>query len=202
MPQIGMRLTRAGSDLIAKGLLGKEIHFTRCALGDGDFNYDTESVFDLTEMRSWKMDLPIEELLKIGDGTVRITAHSTNTEIYSGFPAKEHAVFATDPDTGGEILYSYCNTGEEYSFVPSNAGPVTKDVKFSYVTIVRDAENVTATLDLSFAYTSSVDFDEHIKSEHPHPNTPNHFDNVTDTDFIGKGENTRDFSRVMNRRNQ
>lgn len=196
MPQIGMRLTRAGSDLIAKGLLGKPIHFSRCALGDGTFDYSTESVFDLTEMRSWKMDLPIEELIKNGDGTVRITCHSTNAEVYQGFPAKENAVFAVDSDTGEEILYSYCNTGEEYSFIPSNAGPVTRDIKFSYVTIVRDAENVTATLDLSFAYTSSVDFDAHINAEHPHLNTPNHFDNVTDTDFIWATDNDNHLHKI------
>lgn len=184
MPQIGMRLTRAGSDLLAKGMLGKEIHFTRGALGSGNFDYETEAVFDLTEMRKWEMDIPIESIEKIGDGTVKIVCHKTNAEVYDGFPAREHAVFATDPDTGKEILYSYCNTGEEYSFIPSNNSPVTKDIKFSYVTIIRDAENVTATLDLSFAYTSTTDFDNHINSKHPHPNTPNHFDNVTATSHI------------------
>ena len=196
MPQIGMRLTRAGSNLIAKGLLGKTIHFTRGAIGDGDFDYDTETVFELSEMRGYKMDLPIESIEKTGDGTVRITCHKTNAEVYNGFPAKEHAIFATDPDTGEEILYAYCNTGEEYSFVPSNTGPVTKDIKFAYVTVVRDAENVTATLDLSFAYTSSTDFDEHIKSEHPHPNTPNHFDNISSTDFIWATDNDNHLHKI------
>lgn len=181
---IGMRLTRAGSNLIAKGLLGKEIHFTRGAIGDGEFDYESEKVFDLAEMRSEKMTLPIEELLKTGDGTVRITVHASNVEVYQGFPAKEHGIFAIDPDTGAEILYAYCNTGEEYSFIPSNTGPAAKDIKFSYVTIVRDAENVTATLDLSFAYTSTADFTEHINSPHPHPNIPNFYGAVTDTENL------------------
>lgn len=181
MPQIGMRLTRAGSNLLAKGMLGKEIKFTRGALGSGEFDYETEAVFDLTEMRKYEMDIPIESIKKIGDGTVKIVCHKTNAEVYDGFPAREHAVFATDPDTGKEILYSYCNVGEEYSFIPSNNSPVTKDIKFSYVTIIRDAENVTAVLDLSFAYTSTTDFNDHINSKHPHPNTPNHFDDVTST---------------------
>ena len=181
MSQIGMRLTSAGSNLLAKGLLGKEIHFTRGALGSGNFDYETEQVWELAEIRQWEMDIPIESIEKIGDGTVRIVCHKTNAEVYDGFPAREHAVFATDPDTGAEILYSYCNTGEEYSYIPSNNSPVTKDIKFSYVTIIRDAENVTATLDLSFAYTSTTDFEDHINAAHPHPNTPNHFDNVTST---------------------
>lgn len=181
MGQIGMRLTRAGSDLLAKGLLGKTIQFTRGALGSGEFDYENEKVFDLTEMRKWEMDIPIESIEKIGDGTCRIVCHSTNVEVYQGFPAREHAIFAIDPDTGEEILYSYCNTGEEYSFINSNMGPVSKDLKFSYVTIIRDAENVTAVLDLSFAYTSSTDFNAHINSKHPHPNTPNHLSDVTST---------------------
>lgn len=181
MGQIGMRLTRAGSDLLAKGLLGKTIQFTRGALGSGEFDYENEKVFDLTEMRKWEMDIPIESIEKIGDGTCRIVCHSTNVEVYQGFPAREHAIFAIDPDTGEEILYSYCNTGEEYSFINSNMGPVSKDLKFSYVTIIRDAENVTAVLDLSFAYTSSTDFNAHINAAHPHPNTPNHYGDVTST---------------------
>lgn len=181
MGQIGMRLTRAGSDLLAKGLLGKTIQFTRGALGSGEFDYENEKVFDLTEMRKWEMDIPIESIEKIGDGTCRIVCHSSNVEVYQGFPAREHAIFAIDPDTGEEILYSYYNSGEEYSFIPSNMGPVSKDLKFSYVTIIRDAENVTAVLDLSFAYTSSTDFNAHINAAHPHPNTPNHYGDVTST---------------------
>ena len=196
MGQVGMRLTRAGSNLLAKGLLGAEIHFTRGAIGEGEFDYETETVYDLTEMRKWKMDIAIEAVEKIGDGTCRIVCHSTNVEVYEGFPAREHAIFALEPDTGEEILYSYCNTGEEYSFIPSNAGPVTKDIKYSYVTIIRDAENVTATLDLSFAYTSQDNFNEHIKSSHPHPNTPNHYSDVISTSKIWATDNDNHLHQI------
>ena len=47
---IGMRLTAAGKKVLARGLLGEQILFTKVSIGDGYFDYDTESVYDLTEL--------------------------------------------------------------------------------------------------------------------------------------------------------
>lgn len=189
MSEIGMRLTRDGKNILAKGLLGKEIHFTRGALGAGEFEYQVESVFELVALRDERMTIPIESIKRTGDGTVSIVCHQTNAEVYEGFPAREHGIFAQDPDSGEEKLYAYVNRGEEYSFIPSNLGAVTKDIRFSYVTVIQDAENVSATLDLSFAYTAAVDFDEHVKAVHPHPNVPNHLLDISETDKIWATDN-------------
>lgn len=194
----GMRLTRAGSNIIAKVMANDtlNIHFTRAAIGDGIFDYESEAVFDLEAMKSEKMTLPLEAIEKIGDGTVRLVAHATNAENYEGFSAREHGVFALDPETGAEILYSYVNVGEEYSFIPANNSPVAKDIKFSYVTIIRDAANVTATLDLSFAYTSAEEFKSHVASEHPHLNTPNHYGDIASTGAIWATDNDNHLHKI------
>ena len=56
MSSPGLRLTKGGKEILAKGLTGKVIEFTRVAYGSGEFDYDTEKVYDLEEMREWKMD--------------------------------------------------------------------------------------------------------------------------------------------------
>ena len=192
----GMRLTQAGENILAKGLLGKEIHFTRGAIGDGDFDYENERVFDLIEMRGEKMTLPIESVKRTGDGTVTIMVHATNAEVYDGFCAREHAIFATDPDTGEEVLYAYRNVGTEYTFIPSNTGTAKKDIKFAYVTIIKDADNITANLDLTFAYPSRAEFDEHINALHPHPNIPNHYLDVENTSEIWAADNDNHLHKI------
>lgn len=192
----GMQLTKNGSDILAKCLLGKELKFSRCALGSGDFDYSTEKVFDLTEIRNFEMTLPIESIEKVGDGTVRIIGHATNKEIYTGFAAREYAVFALDPDSNEELLYSYCNVGDEYSFIPNNKSPIVKDIKISFVTIIRDAENVTANLDLSFAYTSADDFESHVNSENPHPNFIQKLDGVISTSKIWATDNDSNLHQI------
>lgn len=178
---IGMRLTAAGKKVLARGLLGEQILFTKVSIGDGYFDYDTESVYDLTELRNWRMDLPLSAEELKGDGTVYIEAWLSNAEVYEGFACREHALIAIDQETGKEIIYAYKNCGEEYDFIPSNSGTAHKNIYLEYICEIQDAENVSAVLDLSVAYINRNTFEEHINAVHPHPNTPNHFDNVTST---------------------
>lgn len=193
---IGMRLTAAGKQVLARGLLGEEIKFTKISIGDGDFDYDSEKVYDLTALRNWRMDLPLTKMELRGDGTVYVQAYLSNAEVYQGFACREHGLIAIDPATGNEILFAYVNKGTEYDFVPSNTGTAFKNIFVNYVAEISDCENVTAVLDLSVAYINTKDFDAHINAEHPHPNAPNHFDNVTDTDFIWATDNDNHLHKI------
>ena len=179
-----LRLTRLGKIALAKALTGKELKFIFVKIGDGDFDYDTESVFDVEDLRQYRMTLPLTSVKQLGDGTVYVKAKLSNAEVYDEFCAKEHGLYVQDPDTGEEILYGYKNDGEAYTFVPSNVGPAIMDIEVEYVIEISDAENVTAVIDLSVAYINTADFQEHIDAAHPHPNTPNHYDDVADADAI------------------
>lgn len=173
MSNPGMRLTKQGRLILEKGLTGKTIHFSKIAYGDGDFDYSTESVADMTELKNWKMDLPIVGKVVSGDGIALIKAQLINVGLANGFKAKEIGVYAIDPDTDDEILYAYRNAGEEYSFVPGGAGPVKINVTKSYWIEIGDAENVTFNIDWSFAYVSQEDFNNHVESEDAHPTISN-----------------------------
>ena len=184
MSSPGMRLTRAGRLLLAKALTGKELKFLYVEIGDGDFDYDTESVADLETLRSTKMTLPLTKVVVQGDGTCYVQAHLSNAEVYDGFRAKEHGVFARDPDSGEDILFSYRNAGDDYDFIPANTASAAKNLYLEYIVEIQDAENVTALLDLSVAYVGEEEFQKHIESNHPHPNIPNHYGSVTSTNAI------------------
>lgn len=173
MSNPGMRLTNDGRQVLALGLTGKNIHFSKIAYGDGDFDYTTESVADLTELRNWKMDLPIVGKVVSGDGIALIKAQLINVGLAEGFRAKEIGVYAINPETDDEILYAYRNAGDEYSFVPGGAGPVKINVTKSYWIEIGDAENVTFNIDWSFAYVSQEDFQNHVESEDAHPTISN-----------------------------
>jgi len=183
MSNPGMRLTTAGKNILAKGLSGKEIYFSKVAYGDGDFDYNTENVSDLTQLKNWKMDLPIVGKTVSGDGIALIKAQLINVNLSQGFRAKEIGVFAIDPDSGDEVLYAYRNAGDEYSFVPGGTGPVKINVTKSYWVEIGDAENVTFNIDWSFAYVSQEEFNNHVNGtdEDVHPAITNKLNVVEKT---------------------
>lgn len=182
MSNPGMQLTSAGRTLLAKALLGNELKFSKVAYGSGNFDYATEKVSNLTELRLWRMDLPIVNSVITGDGLAEIHARLNNFDLEQGFPAKEIGVFAFDPDTGDEILYAYRNAGDEYTFIPANTGPVHKNSIFAYRVEIQDAPNVTCVYDFDFAYTSQQEFDDHKADSQPHPNSPTHYADISTAD--------------------
>lgn len=180
----GMRLTRLGKNLLAQAVAeSAEIHFTRVGIGSGDFDYESERVHDLTELRNFEMWLPLTSSKVIHDGTAEITAYLSNAEVAKAFRCTEHGLFALDTE-GNEILYAYRHVGEEFDTIPANTGTAHKNIFLNYIVEIDDAENITATLDLSVAYINTEDFKAHVESEHPHPNIPNKFDDVDNTTEI------------------
>ena len=191
-----MKLTRAGQKALAKSLAESfELHFTKFATGSGDFDYETERVYDLTELKHWEMDLPITELKVIGDGTAEISAYLSNAEVVKGFPCKEHGLYCLD-ENGDEFLFSYRNVGNDYDFIPSFTGSAVKNIFLTEEVEIRDAENITAQIDLSVAYVNTEDFKEHVESAHPHLNTPNHYDDVQTTAEIWATDNDNHLHKI------
>lgn len=169
MSNPGMRLTSAGKKILAQGLLGDEIHFTKIAFGDADFDYATEDLTQLTALKSWKLDLPLIDKRLNGDGTVTIVGLCTNFSLAKGFQAKEIGIFAIDQATSTEVLYAYRNAGDEYSFIPAKMGVVTKSVRYAYQIEIGDAQNVTFDINFNFAYVSQEDFQAHVDGDNAHP---------------------------------
>lgn len=175
--ETGSIMTRAGLDLLAKGIIGKQIKFTRIALGDsfldGELVEITDAeILELTALIHHTQDIPLTACQFNGNGTVSIQGYLQNANLQSGFWLREIGLFAEDPDTHQEILYSYKNSGLLSSYTPSGKGAVITNDIINLVTVVDNASNITAVLDTGLIYVSQAQMVEHINSTAPHPNTP------------------------------
>ena len=106
----GLILTADGRNLQAKAQIGQPLQFLRVALGDGSAPSAPES---LTALVNERQSLSIHSFELLGDGTSKLRAIMTNQGVEVGFFVREIGVYARDPDTQQERLYSYSNSAEQ-----------------------------------------------------------------------------------------
>lgn len=191
-----MRLTAQGNRALAAALTGLELKFTRVGLGSGSFDYDTESVYNLTALKKFEMWLPLTQIKILGNDMIDLEAYLSNAELTKGFAAREHGLYCLSPESGEEILYSYRNVGEEYDFIPANTGSALKNIYVEYECEIDDAENVTAVLDASVAFMLRDEFNEHVAAERPHPNAPCKMDDVQSTTALWATDNDSHLHKI------
>lgn len=144
MSQQGMILTAQGRNLIAKALTGRELLFTRAYVGDGTLRTGQDPAA-LTALISPKKELPIQSMNLTGAiGTAEVVLEMSNKGLTQGFFVREYGLFARDPDSGAEVLYSYCNKGSEAGYLEGDNGTDQIAYSLSLVTVVDQAPNVTA----------------------------------------------------------
>jgi phage-related tail fiber protein len=162
----GTILTTAGRNLLAKALTGAKLEFTKVQLGDGvwDESVNPES---LTALVSPKLDLPINDLEITGDGTVRLRVLLTNTGLTEGFFTRELGIFAKDPDTGEEVLYSVAYA-ENPDYIPSDGVTKVENV-FDVYTVIANAQSVTAVISDTVILATKQDIEEDIKEHNQNP---------------------------------
>ena len=150
-----LKMTSAGRDLQAKAQTGQLLKFSRVGLGDGELEGELAA---LTGLVAEKQSLSIRDQSTPGDGTSILQVIATNKGLAKGFNIRELGLFAFDPDTGAEVLYSYTNAANESDFLPAEGGAVTWEGLFDLVTVVGNAENVTAVIDdyITIALKSEV----------------------------------------------
>ena len=161
------QLTYKGLELLARGQLGKEINFTRVIMGDGEIE-EAQDIRQLEGLVAPKLELPIKSINITGVGTVVMEAELKNNNLSAGFFAKEVGIFAKEGDDGEEILYSYRNTGADSEYIPAGGGSEVWNLLYDIVTVIDQAENITANIDGSVAYVTKLDYNEHVDSTNPH----------------------------------
>lgn len=165
MPNFSMVLTAAGAELLAKGVAGKTMQFTAIAVGDGTFS---DSPVDATALQSEVKRLPIQHMTR-RKNTVSLRATLEAGTVKSGFIWTELGVFATDPDTQGDVLYMYGYAGEESDAVPAANEPTIIEKIINVTAIVASAENVTAIIDTSLVYLTQADLEAHNADPEANP---------------------------------
>lgn len=151
----GLVLTTAGRNLQAKAQIGAALQFTRVALGDGSSNAPDA----MSALANERLSLSIQEFEVVGDGTSRMRVIMTNEALTSGFFVRELGVFAEDPDTGEEQLYSYTNAGDQPDFLPAGGGATLVENVFDLYTVVGNAQNVTAKINDYITIATKQDID-------------------------------------------
>jgi hypothetical protein len=152
----GLQFTNRGLALQAKGQTGTTIQFTRIAVGDGYLGGST--IADLTALKNQIKTLSINKLTLIGSGQAVVGAALSNQDLGSGFYWREIGVFANDPDVG-EILYCYGNAGNNAEWIPAGGGPDILEKQVDVISIVGNAQNVSAIINQSLVFATKTEFD-------------------------------------------
>lgn len=190
----GHSMTAVGQNLIAK-VSSRELplKFTSVKMGSGALGSRTVAV--LTALIESKLSLDIAETPKrSGTGRWNVTAVYNNSMIQTGFYFREWGIFAQDPDTQGEVLVFYANSGDSADFIPAFDG--TGSTTASYIeerlicAVAVGNATVTAVLS-SEQYASYDDLQDHIAdADNPHK--------VTKAQVgLGSVDNTRDVNKPV-----
>ena len=137
-------ITTAGLIVLAKGVAGQKINYTKIVLGDG-YLEEGQTPRTLTGVVSPKATVDITKLKINGDGTVAVGGIFTNGDETDGFYYRELGLYAEDPDPEvGEVLYCYGNCGDLAEWIPPSGGATIVEKTIDIVTAIGTATNVTA----------------------------------------------------------
>lgn len=150
----GLQFTNRGLALQAKGQAGTLIQFTKIAVGDGYLGGST--IPELTSLKNLVKNLSINKLTVIGNGQAVVGAPLSNQGLGTGFYWREIGVFANDPDVG-EILYCYGNAGANAEWIPAGGGPDILEKQVDVISIVGNAQNVSAVINQSLVFATQAD---------------------------------------------
>jgi hypothetical protein len=151
----GFILTEKGRELLAKGLAGETITFSKMAIGDGT---SLTSERERTALVNQITTLPILNINVKRNGTCEINALLTNKSVTTGFYIKELGIFAHGNDNV-EILYAY-NISTSPDFVPPFSANNVVEIEYVDTIIVDQVANVTAVIDPSITYITKKYADE------------------------------------------
>lgn len=153
-------ITTAGLIVLAKGVAGQKINYTKIVLGDG-YLEEGQTPRTLTGVVSPKATVDITKLKINGDGTVAVGGIFTNGDETEGFYYRELGLYADDPDEDvGEVLYCYGNCGDLAEWIPPTGGATIVEKTIDIVTAIGTATNVTAYIPAD-AYATKEDYENY-----------------------------------------
>lgn len=153
-------ITAAGLLVLAKGVAGQQINYTKIVLGDG-YLEEGQTPRSLTGVVSPKATIDITKCVVNGDGTVTVGSVFTNDQTNDGFYYRELGLYADDPDEDvGEVLYCYGNCGDLAEWIPPTGGATIVEKTIDIVTAIGTATNVTAYIPAD-AYATKEDYENY-----------------------------------------
>ena len=154
-------ITATGLIVLAKGLVGGTIRFTKIVLGDG-YIPEGSAPRSMNDVVSPKAVVDISKLKLNPDGTVVVGGIFNNRELNDGFYYRELGLYVEDPDqNAGEVLYCYGNAGDTAEWIPPTGGSTILEKTIDIITVIGNAANVTAYIPAD-AYVTRAEYDNVI----------------------------------------
>lgn len=153
----GSYITTQGAALLARLLAtSRGLVYTRVSVGSGNLPAG-ESPVARTALVTPVMDGTIYAITNPNNGEVSVQAQVSSTDVPTGFYVREIALWAQDPDTSGEVLYTYVVLNAEPEWIRPSSAAVGKLATFEIVSTVEAQDEVTAVIDpASIAHISDI----------------------------------------------
>lgn len=153
-----MYITTKGAELLAKTLQSKTLQFSKFSVGSGTLS-DTsvETIKALTALVSLVMNFDITKISKDTETQVTVKGLFKNTN-EEAFYLRELGLFAIDPDTQEEVLFSYINYGDEAEYINTSDNEVLEHY-YKIPISVDNAENVSISVNENTIYVTEQEFD-------------------------------------------
>lgn len=157
-----------GQAMIAESFAKKEaLIFTKIKLGDGTLSAGESSV-NFKDLKNPIMECPINEYDNTTSGQVTLKATADNSNVETGFFAREFGVFAKVGESGSEQLFAYTNAGNYSDYMPDKTSTLDESI-FAVTLPVGNASTVTAIIN-SQQYATVENLNDHNASESAHAN--------------------------------
>lgn len=153
-----MYITTKGAELLSKTLQSKTLQFSKFSVGSGTLS-DTsvETIKALTALVSLVMNFDITKISKDTETQVTVKGLFKNTN-EEAFYLRELGLFAIDPDTQEEVLFSYINYGDEAEYINTSDNEVVEHY-YKIPISVDNAENVSISVNENTIYVTEQEFD-------------------------------------------
>lgn len=133
-------LTMDGKMMLAKAAAGYRITVTKMVLGSAMIAA-SQSPEIMTGVVTPVVELPIDQVIVLGDNSVQISAIFDNSNITEGFYFREKGIYMSDG--GSEVLAIYANAGYNAEYIDTGSVLIHKTLRTVMAVTSDEAANIT-----------------------------------------------------------
>ena len=160
--------TNSGRNMLLESIKTKTpVIFTKISIGDGVLS--NEPIETLTKLKHSLLDGGVPKVNTLGNGEIEAISTIDNSNVTTGFFARELGLFAKLGDEGEEQLFAYTNAGSNASYIPPNT---SVDEKMMGIQLAVGDANVTVNAK-SHMYITNEQLESEISKHNTDTNAHN-----------------------------
>ncbi len=161
MAEFKVSVTDSGLSLLAGGMEGKPIRFTRMVMGESGYSGNLQSV---NAVIAPKKELSISGISRTAANKNEVTLRGILAcrEVDTGFTWREIGLYA-DAGEGSEILYAYGNAGEKGDYIPGKEEATLSERIIQISVAVGQAAEITAVISGSGIFVEREEMESAIQ---------------------------------------